>query len=86
MNEYSFFKDEIHITLESPSKQVSHEWPYVEDKGNAIFLPFLPAPFNNLELPCFSFCTLRVITAQNKTQGAFWEYFPYSLVFYTWRT
>jgi len=25
MNQYSFFKDEIHIALERPNKQVSHE-------------------------------------------------------------
>lgn len=63
MNQYSFFKDEIHIALERPNKQVSHEWPYEEDKGAVIFLP---APINNLALLFFNFCMLLVIIAQKK--------------------
>jgi len=64
MNQYSFFKDEIHIALERPNKQVSHEWPYEEDKGAAMFLPFLPAPTSDLDLLFFTFYMLLAIIAQ----------------------
>lgn len=68
MNEYLFFKGEIHITL---SKDQGNRFP--EDKREEIVFAFLLASDCNLVLKFFSFCAL--LSGDHFTEGKLGRFF-----------
>lgn len=58
MNDYSFFKDKIHITLGRDQLNWIPVGLYIEDRRDVVFITLLSAPEHNLDSNLFRFCAL----------------------------
>lgn len=78
MNEYSFFKGEIHL-----SKDQGNRFP--EDKRDEIFFAFLLASEYNLVLKFFHFCALLHWRSlhRRKIREVFWYF---TILIHTWQS